>query len=200
MKARTLIIAGAILVAALTRLLPHPWNFASITALALFGGATFSDRRWALATPLMALVVSDCGLEILYRLGWSETWGFYRYMWVTYGATVLITLIGILVRRRRNVLTIAGGTLAGSVVFFLVTNFAFIPGYDLYPHTWQGLVTCYTAAIPFFRNSLVSDALYATALFGGFALVERWLPALREARVMPARGMVGVPASAGFSA
>jgi hypothetical protein len=42
------------------------------------------------------------------------------------------------------------------------------------------LVTCYVAAIPFFQNTLLGDAVFATALFGGLAVAERGFPVLRE--------------------
>jgi hypothetical protein len=86
----------------------------------------------------------------------------------------------LVLRRRRSLPAVAGCTLAGSVVFFLVTNFAWWAGYDLYPHTWEGLLVCYAAALPFFGWTLLGDAFFATVLFGGFALAARHYPALRR--------------------
>ena len=76
-------------------------------------------------------------------------------------------------------------TLAGSVLFFVWTNFGVWAFWNLYPHTLEGLVACYTAAIPFFRNTLLGDVVYSTALFGGFALAERFLPVLRDLPAVP---------------
>jgi hypothetical protein len=59
MNARTLFIIGAIVIAALSRTLPHWANFAPISAMAIFGAATLRDRRLALLVPLLALFVSD---------------------------------------------------------------------------------------------------------------------------------------------
>jgi hypothetical protein len=70
-------------------------------------------------------------------------------------------------------------------VFFLLTNFAVWAGGSLYPHTAEGLAACFTAAIPFFRNSLLGDATYATILFGAWALVEARFPVLRPTPVPP---------------
>jgi hypothetical protein len=187
MKPRTAVLGGAILLAALSRCLPHPWGFAPMTAMALFSGSTLANRRFALATPLVALLVSDLAIGVKYWLGWTPHWGLYSGMWVTYSATLLVTAIGLLLRQRRNVVTIAAGTLSGSIVFFAITNFAFVPGYDLYPHTWQGLVECYTLAIPFFEKSLMGDVFYATILFGGYALLEKWLPAFGQPALVPAK-------------
>ncbi len=186
MKTRTLIIVGAVLLAALTRLMPHPQNFAPITAMALFGAASLTDRRLGILTPLLALFVSDMCIEVAHRLGWMTSWGIYSGMWVMYLVNLLIILIGLLLRKHRTVPVIAGATLAGSVVFFLVTNFGVwaFGGLDIngnpYPHTVEGFIVCYQEAIPFFKNTLLGDAFYSTALFGGFALAEWRLPALRR--------------------
>jgi hypothetical protein len=65
-------------------------------------------------------------------------------------------------------------------LFYVVTNFAVWAGGHLYPRTGAGLASCYLAAIPFFRNSLIGDMAFAALLFGGFALLEMRLPFLRE--------------------
>ena len=71
-------------------------------------------------------------------------------------------------------------TATGSVLFFVVTNFGVWLVGDLYPRTLEGLVACYVAGIPFFRNTLAGDLLYAAVLFGGLAVAERRFPVLRE--------------------
>lgn len=182
---RSSVILGAVLLAAVTRLIPHPPNFAPITAMALFGAATFTDKRLALLTPLLALLVSDLCIEAMHRMGLIAAWGLYSGMGVTYSAFLLITLTGFLLRGHRTVPAIAGATLAGSVFFFVWTNFGVWAFGNLYPHTLQGLLSCYGAAIPFFQNTVLGDAVYGTALFGGFALAERLVPALRELPSIP---------------
>jgi hypothetical protein len=185
MKTRTAVLVAAVLLAALTRLIPHPPNSAPITAMALFGAATLTDKRLALLTPLLALFVSDLCIEAMHRMGLMAVWGLYSGMWVTYTAFLLITVMGFLLRRHRSVPAIAAATLAGSVVFYVVTNFGVWAWWNLYPHTLEGLLTCYTAAIPFFRNTVFGDAVYSSALFGGFAVAERLLPVLRELPSVP---------------
>src|SRR5437763_461534 len=81
----------------------------------------------------------------------------------------------------RNAMTTRTLALASLVLFYLVTNFAWWAGYDLYPHTLGGLLMSYTAALPFFGWTLLGDLCYATVLFGGLALAERRVPALRPA-------------------
>ena len=167
---RSSVIVVAVLLAALSRLIPHPPNFAPITSLALFGAATLTDRRLAILVPILSLFLSDLCIEGLHRMGLMASWGIYPGMWMTYTAFLLISLLGFLLRHHRTVPAITGAALAGSVIFYVVTNFGVWAGGNLYPHTLEGFLTCYAAAIPFFQNTLLGDAVYSTALFGGFAL------------------------------
>ena len=57
-----LVLAAMIVLAALSRLLPHPPNFSPVEAMALFGGAWYASRRVALLVPLAAMLVSDLAL------------------------------------------------------------------------------------------------------------------------------------------
>jgi hypothetical protein len=181
MTLRTAALAGLVVLAALSRLMPHPPNFAPITAIAVFGAIRFGHVRLAVLVPLLALLLSDLGLEILYRNGLSPAWGLYRGMWVVYGTTALIAMLGRRARGSRSPVAIAGTTLAGSCVFFAVTNFAVWAGGTSYPPTAAGLAACYVAAIPFFQNSLLGDMTYAAILFGAWAVAEARFPALRPA-------------------
>src|SRR6266446_6482968 len=99
-KPRFVVLACMILAAALSRLIPHPPNIASVTAVALFGGAYFSDQRLAFLVPLAALFLSDLVL------------GFYRHMEVVYSSFALIVCIGLWLQQNRSVLHIAGAALA----------------------------------------------------------------------------------------
>jgi hypothetical protein len=188
---RFFVLAGMILAAAASRLVPHPHNFAPVTAMALFGGACFLQKRWAFVVPLAAMFLSD--LVIGFR---GLVWADYAQMGVGYGCLALIVPLGFWLQGRRKLLPIVGATLGGSFVFFVVTNFAvwaLQPLYPVprYPSTMEGLGMCFTQALPFFWNTLRGDAVYATALFGGLALIENWLPVLRETLVPsaePGRG------------
>ena len=152
-------------------------NFAPIGAMALFGGACFAHRRAAFVVPLAAMFLSDLAIGLL---SGNLSLGLHRLIPVVYGSFALIVCRGFWLRTRRTVVPIAGATLASSVLFFVLTDFGAWALGSLYPNTWEGLVACYVAAIPFFHNTLLSDAVYSTALFGGLALAERGLPALRE--------------------
>jgi hypothetical protein len=170
--------------AAVSRIVPHPYNFAPFAAVALFGAASFPGRWAAVIVPFASLLLGDVLLQVTYAAGWQPNWGFYRGQWVIYACLIPSVLLGFAIRHRRTFAMVASATLAGSVLFFLVTNFAvWANGTGVtYPRTLQGLFLCYEAAIPFFRWSLAGDLVYSTVLFGGLALAESMFPALRSAK------------------
>ena len=180
---RFFVILGIILSAAAMRLVPHPPNMTPIAAMALFGGAHFASKKTALFIPLTAMYLSDLALGFLvYDFGW-----FHGFMPFVYAGFVVTVCLGFLVRRRLTPLTVGGAALTGSILFFIIANFGVLLVSNLYPKTLTGLAGCYVAAIPFFRNSLAGDAIYALLFFGGFALAQRYLPVLRaEPVAMPA--------------
>jgi hypothetical protein len=168
-KARLLALLVAILAAAAMRLLPHPPNFAPIAAMALFGGAYLPGRALSFAAPFGALVLSDAFLG-----------GYYAGMGFVYFSFALTVLIGWAISSRKTPLTIGAAALASSILFFVISNLG--TWLFFYPRTVEGLVACYVAAIPFFQNSVAGDIFFAALLFGGFALAERTIPALRKGR------------------
>jgi hypothetical protein len=165
---RLIAIVSAIFLAALLRLLPHPPNFSPIAAMALFSGAFLPHRSLAFVAPIGAMLLSDAVL------------GFHGGMPVVYASVAMIVAIGWLLSSRRTAGRIAVAAVASSVLFYLVTNFGVWAFGTMYPKTAEGLAASYIAAIPFFQNSLAGDLFFTALLFGGFALAERWLPALRH--------------------
>jgi len=173
-KTRLILVATMILAAVASRLIPHPPNMTSVAAVALFGGAMLADRRMAFIVPLAALFLSDVLL------------GFHDQMVVVYGCFALIVCMGLWLQQHRTPFAIAGAALASSILFFVVTNFGVWAFDRMYPMTLGGLIGCYTAALPFFRNTLEGDLLYTLLLFGGFALLERQFPVLKPAPALAA--------------
>lgn len=172
---RTLLILGMIVLCAVLRILPHPWNFTPVGAVALFSGAMLRDRRLAFTFPLLALFAGDLFV------------GFHRLMPVVYASFLLSVAIGLWIKNRRNVGRIGGATLLGAIQFFLITNFAVWAMLGTFPNTVSGLISCYIAGIPLFWNTLAGDVFYAAILFGGFALAEHFLPILRDPSTAPAQ-------------
>lgn len=165
---RTLLALAMVAFAAALRIAPHPWNFTPIGAMALFSGAVIRDRRLAFFFPIFTLFVGDIFI------------GFHKLMPVVYASFLLSVAIGFWMRDRRTISRISVATLLGATQFFLATNFAVWAFGLSYPRNSAGLLACYVAGIPFFWNTLAGDAVYGVLLFGGFALAERFVPALRE--------------------
>ena len=164
---RSAVIVTMIALAAILRVSPHPWNLTPIGAIALFSGAMFRNRWIALLLPLASLFVGDVFV------------GFHKLMLIVYASFALSVAIGRWLRENRSVQRIGGAVLLGAAQFFAITNFAMWALGGYYPKTAAGLATCFLAGGPFFWNTLGGDALYAGILFGGFALAEKMLPALR---------------------
>ena len=168
-RIRLIALAILVLFAAASRLIPHPPNFTAIAAVALFGGATFSDRRLAITIPVLALVASDWLL------------GLHRLAPLVYLLFGLTAVLGLFLRGRRGFLPVTSAALASATLFFLVTNAAVWAGSRIYPQSIEGLFACYVAALPFFGNGIAGNLFYSALLFGGWALAERGFPALRPA-------------------
>ena len=161
-----LFVVFAVLVHA--RFVAMPFHFTPVAAALLFFGARMPRNK--LITPLALLIVSDIYLNKFvygYPLGWDQT--------VTWAWYLAILLFGGLLARNTSVLRVVGASLVASVSFFVVSNFAvWTVSREMYPATLQGLATCYIAAVPFFRNTAVSDLLFSAAFFGaGYLLSHR---------------------------
>ncbi|MFA6423534.1 MAG: DUF6580 family putative transport protein [Patescibacteria group bacterium] len=138
------------------RLIPHIPNFAPITAMALFG-ACYLDKKYAIVFPLIAMLISDMFL------------GFHQVMFWVYGSFVLIGFLGMWLKNHKSSENIVFGSLVGSVIFFLITNFGVWLG-PWYSHNLNGFISCYTLALPFFRNTIIGDLFYTGVFFSSFAL------------------------------
>lgn len=170
-KTSFLAITLLIFLAALTRLLPHPPNVAPIAAIALFAGAHMQHRGLAFLIPLAAMLLSDVII------------GFHPGMFAVYLGMLAVTCIGLLLlRRKRGVWRVFSASVAGSAVFFAVTNFVWLHNaHQLYEYSWQGMMESYAMALPFFRNTLLGDLFFSGLLFGGYALLRRAAPRLNAA-------------------
>ena len=164
MTFKRVVLAIIILMAAFSRLLPHPPNFTPIMAMGLLGGVYFKNRQFAVIVPLLAMLVSDIVL------------GFHGTLIWVYSSIVIISLCASMLKPK--MLHLGGASLAGSMFFFIVTNFGVWMTSAFYPKTMTGLATCYAAGIPFLQNALVGDLMYVGALFGAFELAKRSFPQL----------------------
>ncbi len=149
-----LFIAGALL-----RLLPHGANFVPLGAIALVSGSYFS-KKYAWILPISIMLTTD----IIFGSHPTMIW--------VYGSYILITLLGSTINNKRTLLRIIPTSIISSVLFFAITNFGVWATTSMYTKDLHGLVQCFTLAIPFFRNTLVSDFLFSLTLFPISALVK----------------------------
>jgi hypothetical protein len=177
-----LMLVAMITLAALSRLLPHPPNFSPVEAMALFGGAYFANRAWAVIIPLAAMVLSDIGLGLI-NGGSYMTYVASLSFWSVYLCIALSAVIGFGLRGKVGGANVLGYSLAGSVLFFAVTNGVAWLGSTMYPQTGAGLIAAYVAGIPFFQWTLLGTLFYSALLFGGFALLRRQAPSLQAQTV-----------------
>jgi hypothetical protein len=156
------IVFALIALGVCARLVPHPWNFTPIGAMALYAGARLPKLYMSAVTTVAALLISDAFL------------GFYSGMWYVYGASLIPVLLGAFVQGRRlGIAALLPATLLSGFSFFVVTNAAVWATGHLYPRTLSGLATCFTAAIPFYQNQVAGDLFYTAALFGADMLFRR---------------------------
>jgi len=159
-----------LLVAILSRLLPHGgWmNFTAVTGALLYFGAR---RGWReMLAPLAALMATDYLLTV-YSYHYPFNWEGYVPTWAWYLA--VMALGQILLKTKTTFWRVAAGALLGPTSFWIISDYAVWAGGTMYPHTWVGLVSCFAAAIPFYRNDLASTAVVAGLAFGIPVLVRR---------------------------
>ena len=188
-KTTILVFVLLVIAAALYRVWDHrPWGFAPQIAMALFAGSVIKAKRFSFLLPLLSMLVSDVLYQALYTQGLTEIKGFYGgAQWVNYILFTAITVIGFFIKKNR-VGSIILGSLAGAVFFFLLSNFFMWLGGGLdinnqpYPKTFEGLMNCLGAGVPFFRGSIWATLLFNGIFFGCYYLYSRYM-----LRVQPQR-------------
>ena len=167
-----------ILVAAFSRIIPHPHNFTPVGGIAVFGSYFLGRKIWAFLVPLFSLWLSDLFINnIIYPIQYPQYYeGFTLFgsFWV-YGSFLLMIPIalGLLSTFTLPRLALTGFSTAS--LFFLITNFGSWLNNPIYPQNFSGLLTSYVAGLPFFQNTLLGDICYLVILFGatkvfGFSL------------------------------
>ena len=167
MNIKVILICAIIFLISLTRLFPHPPNFTPILALAIFGGAYFPNRIFAITLPVIAMFLSDLII------------GFHSQIYAVYGTIIALSLLGNMVKTK-NIKNLAITGFSGSIIFFVTTNFSVWLSDGLYPLTFDGLIQSYVMAIPFFHNTLISTLLFLSILFFGYTFAEKKFKVLKK--------------------
>ncbi len=147
-------------VTVLSRLLPHPPNFTALGSSALFAGGKMS-RPWNYLVPLIALTFTDLII------------GLHGTMPYVYGGIAAIIWMGErTLKNRPTTVRLATVALAGSTIFFLVTNFGVWASTAMYPKTAAGLVESLVMGLPFWRNMAVADVVFTVGFFQLYQFAE----------------------------
>ena len=172
MKKEILFGFGILVLALVSRFLPHPPNFTPILAIALFGGAIFKSKKIALAVPIVAVFLSDLVL------------GLHESMIAVYLCLGVFMYMGMKLERKSSK-SVATNAIAAAVIFFIVTNFTVWAFGGVYEPNLSGLILSYTLALPFFNWNMLSTLLFSGVLFGAYNLFEKY--SFAEAKVQEIR-------------
>lgn len=175
---RTIVLVLMIVAAAAFRLLSYEFkflsNFTPVGAIALFGGAYFSDKWKAYVTVLLSLFLSDILINYLYTSKLVLWYSGSTWVYLTF---VIMIFVGTLIKKV-NVANVAMASLASVCIHWLMIDMPWLYG-SLYPHTLAGYGQSLVAAIPFERNMLLGDIVFCGILFGGFELAKNRYTILR---------------------
>ncbi len=174
-----------LVLAALSRLLPHifhnmAFNFTAVGAGLLFFGSRRPRWQTMLAVAVMALMDIFLTTKVY---GYAFHVSGYLMTWAWYAA---VCLTGSVLLRKVTALRVVGGVLISATSFFLLSdlavwaNSASFGAAAMYPHTLSGLGACYVAALPFYGNDLLSTGLFAAAFFGLPVLAKRMAESLQS--------------------
>ena len=149
------------IILACARVIPHPANFTPIIASAIMGPMLIKDKFFGTSIPIIAMFLADIII------------GFHSYQIVIYLTIATISLIAPMKNRFSHLMIFS---LASSIWFFIITNFAVWLAWDYYPKNIEGLIMSYTLAIPFFTNTIISTCLFT----GLFSLLYKRMEMLNE--------------------
>ncbi len=159
-----------IILAIVSRLIPHAYNFAPFGAIALFGSAYFQDKKIAFIVPIIAAWISGVVLNNTVYASMHPTFILFDrdILWQSM-AYVFTAVVGFyLYDKNVSPIKVVTGAVASSLLFFTITNFGFWVSGSFYPTTISGLVACFTAAIPFYQSTLMGDLIFSSLFFGSY--------------------------------
>lgn len=164
MKKNILTLTLFVAVGVLSRIIPHPWNFTGITALAIFAGVLSKNNKALFVAPLVALFISDLIL------------GFHSTMITTYLGFAIVGFLSLVIHNEKNIHytdnkilkqsgVLTAVALSGSLIFFVVSNLGVWLSASMYELSFKGLVQCFVAALPFLDNQIAGDLFYSFVFY-----------------------------------
>lgn len=174
-----------------SRFVPHPWNFTALGAVALFSGAYSAAWGKTIGTyfgnTLASLLIARVFFTLLVPFSvlflTDLYFGFYEGIEFTYLSVFLVSILGWMWGQEKNSSALMSSrnlrgvsfAVFGSFVFFFVSNYSVFHLSGMYPQSWEGLVTCYMMALPFFHWQLLGDIFYFTICAYAFSKSQVWV-------------------------
>lgn len=177
---RQIFVLALILLVASTRLMTFLPNFSPLTAICLFGAAYFVKKWQMIIIPLLCVWISDVLVNnIIYGEYFNSFTLFYQGFYWQYLGYIIIALLASIGLTKVTTLRVLGMGLGSTIFFFLFSNFGVWVSSGMYAKTFDGLIQCYIAGLPFIKGALIGDLGFSALLFGTFALAEQKLPVIR---------------------
>ncbi len=151
------------------------WSgFSPVIAIALFSGLVIRQKEMSFLLPLIALFISDVLIQVLYTQGWFPYSGFYKGQWVNYLLLLLCTLAGLWLKGR-SYTGLAIGAVVAPTLYFLASNFLVWRNTTeaVYAKSFNGLMACYDAALPFYRNSLIATFVFLPVILAAYNIIVK---------------------------
>lgn len=159
--------------AVFSRLLPHLTHSAGIGVTAVGGGLLYfgaKQNRWHAIAATLALMATDYYLTV-FAYGYPFHVSHYLPTWAWYAGVCLMA--NATLSKQQSFLRVTGAVLASATSFFVISNFFVWAWSNMYAKSLSGLMACYVAAIPFYRNDLIATGMIAGILFGLPAVVRQ---------------------------
>jgi len=150
---------GLVLILALSRLIPHPYNFTPVIAVAIMSGYLFKNIYFSYFILLISMLIADIFI------------GFYINMIFVYISLLLISFVFYKISKKINFKSLFVYSFAGAVIFFVISNFGVWALGSLgindvpYEKNLKGLIECFVFAIPFFGNTFLSTLIFSYACY-----------------------------------
>jgi len=141
------VFLGVFIALAVSRFLPHPPYFTCLIALSFYVPALLGII--CLPAVVLSFVLTDIFI------------GFHNTLFFTWGSVITIGFISYYFSS--SLIKRISGALTGACLFFIITNFG-VWTTGTYGYNFEGFLTCYFLAIPFFGYTLLSTLIFSSII------------------------------------
>ncbi len=152
------------------------FNVSALGALALYSGVTFKKSIRTILVPFAALFITDLLLNNIVYSAYNEGFAWFTSgAFYIYSAYLVMIALGWMIQSSPKLASVLGASVAGSLLFFLITNFGAWIGNPVYPQNTLGLIESYTAGLPFLKNTMAGNIFFSVVLIQGYVFAKaKW--------------------------